>query len=505
MALHGVELIPAEADAARARLSMLVPGARDVVACADFFDWWSHHSGQRFSAVIGNPPFIRYQSFPEPSRSRAMTIMQRLGLRPNKLTNIWVPFVAATAELLEPGGRMALVVPAELLQVTYATQLRAFLSERFARIDVIACNELFFEGAEQEVVLLLADGARPAGAGGTCLVATTETATVSALLASNPGKLVARAEPKDLQGGEKWLKHFLSGVEIGLMRELRAYERVVELGRLAEVDVGIVTGCNNWFVLRGDELARRKLSKAGHRLVAKSAHMRGAVLAEEDWLALSAANERVHLVDIRQNARGRIPAQAAAYVAEGEANGVHLGYKCSIRKPWYHVPSLWNPDAFMFRQIHDFPRMVLNGSAATATDTIHRVRSRGVDPAMLVAGAFSHLTAASAEIEGRSYGGGVLELEPTEAERLLMPDSTALAAALPLVECDALVRSGRLAVALEENDRLVLRGVLGLSAPDCTALKGVWAKMQGRRFARGRSARRSAGAEALQSSPSLAV
>src|ERR1700674_4968861 len=142
--LAGVEIVPAEAAA---------------VVAGDFFEWWQRPGRPRFNAAIGNPPFIRYQTFPEPHRGRAMAILARLGLKPNRLTNIWVPFVAAAAATLVEGGRLALVLPAELLQVTYAAQLRSFLAGRFARIDLVACNELFFARAEQEVVLLLADGA----------------------------------------------------------------------------------------------------------------------------------------------------------------------------------------------------------------------------------------------------------------------------------------------------------------------------------------------------------
>lgn len=90
--------------------------------------------------------------------------------------------------------------------------------------------------------------------------------------------------------------------------------------------------------------------------------------------------------------------------------------KCSIRKPWYAVPSIWVPDGFAFRQIYDFPRLVVNNAAATSTDTIHRLTCE--DPEGLVSTSLTYLTGASAEIEGRSYGGGVLELEPTEAERI---------------------------------------------------------------------------------------
>jgi hypothetical protein len=65
--------------------------------------------------------------------------------------------------------------------------------------------------------------------------------------------------------------------------------------------------------------------------------------------------------------------------------------------------------------------MVLNKAGATSTDTIHRITCKGEKPERVISNTYTWLTAASAEIEGRSYGGGVLELEPTEAERLLMP------------------------------------------------------------------------------------
>ena len=103
--LTGVEILPAEADQARIRLRKSL-GLRtaDVVTAGDFFAWWREPCRPLFDAVIGNPPFIRYQTFPEPHRSRAMSIMAGEGLSPNRLTNIWVPFVvAAAAASLRPG------------------------------------------------------------------------------------------------------------------------------------------------------------------------------------------------------------------------------------------------------------------------------------------------------------------------------------------------------------------------------------------------------------------
>jgi hypothetical protein len=106
------------------------------------------------------------------------------------------------------------------------------------------------------------------------------------------------------------------------------------------------------------------------------------------------------------------------------------------------------------------------------------------NPEAVVANLYTHLTAASAEIEGRSYGGGVLELEPTEAEKLLLP--RVLGSGTALSEVDTLVRSGRLAEALSLNDRKILIENVGLTKGECALLRDIWTKMRERRRARSR-------------------
>lgn len=495
--LTGVEIIAAEADRARTRLQEVFGRrAQDVVETTDFFGWWQKNNRPIFDAVVGNPPFIRYQTFPEPHRSRAMAIMAELGLTPNRLTNIWVPFVAAAAASLRPGGRLGFVLPAELLQVSYASQLRSFLTDRFARIDIIACNELFFEKAEQEVVLLLADGALEAASeANPCRVTLTETHTLAEITGRLPSAVLAEAQPKTIHHDhEKWLKYFLTKRDIVFMRVLRSSEVATPLETHANVDVGVVTGKNEFFVLTSDQVAELEIDGYTTPLVSRSAHLQGAKIGKADWIALSTAGERVHLLNLGPINGDKLPSSLARYIRAGEEKMVHKGYKCSIRKPWYVVPSVWTPDGFVFRQIYNFPRLVLNKSEATSTDTIHRLTCKTAKPECVIANTYTWLTAASAEIEGRSYGGGVLEVEPSEAERLLMPAE--LNRAMPLTECDRLIRAGRLNDALEENSRLILMGHMGLSRNECGLLRSIWEKMRDRRLARSRS-NRSTSADAL--------
>ena len=419
-----------------------------------------------------------------------MGLMSELGLRPNRLTNIWVPFVAVAAAHLAPGGRMAMVLPAELLQVSYAAQLRTYLVDQFERIHIVTCNEMLFEGAEQEVVLFLGEK-RSEGfsLGSKSRIDLHELENAQDLLGIMPQQIVNRKREKMVNhDNEKWLKYFLNPREIDLMRELRRSSQTATISRHGTVDVGVVTGRNEFFVLSMEDVDRARVGSFVIPLVGRSSQLRGALFTKEEWGVLAGRGGRVFLFYVNGIERNELPKEIMSYIGLGEKLGYPKGYKCSVRSPWYAVPSVWAPDCFMFRQIYDFPRLVLNKADVVSTDTIHRVRCNG-SAELLVANTYTSLTAASAEIEGRSYGGGVLELEPTEAERLLVP--RVLRKGLPLTEIDRLVREGRLTSALRENDKLILVRELGLSTGECEVLRRIWRKMRNRRMNRKKAQRTS--------------
>src|SRR5699024_3104744 len=64
---------------------------------------------------------------------------------------------------LRDGGRLGLVLPAELLTVNYAAPVRRFLLEHFSDITLILFEERVLPGVEVEPILLLADGYAPQG------------------------------------------------------------------------------------------------------------------------------------------------------------------------------------------------------------------------------------------------------------------------------------------------------------------------------------------------------
>jgi len=113
---------------------------------------------QRFDLIIGNPPYIRYQFFDRNQQIEAGDIFIKAGLTYSKLTNAWVSFVIGSSLLLkDKGGKIGFVLPAEILQVSYAQQLRTFLSHFYNKINIISFEKLVFPNIQQEVVLLLCE------------------------------------------------------------------------------------------------------------------------------------------------------------------------------------------------------------------------------------------------------------------------------------------------------------------------------------------------------------
>lgn len=432
-----------------------------------------------FDAVIGNPPFIRYQNFAEEHRRPAFEIMRRAGMSPNRLTNSWVPFIVASAFMLNEKGRLAMVVPAELLQVNYSAELRRFLSDYFNKISLITFRQLVFDGIQQEVVLLLAER-NGGGQGG---IRAIELGGIEDL-ASYAYNDFAKRELKPLDhSSEKWTQYFLSKKEIDFLRAVKKHPDLKLTGDVMEVDVGIVTGQNQFFVLNREQIVQNGLQDFTQRIVSRSGHLKGIVFSEQDYAENINSNLPSFLLDFPQVDLNELPPELKAYVRFGEEQAWHTGFKCRIRQRWYVVPSVWTPDAFMLRQVHAYPKLILNQARATCTDTIHRVRFRQSQEKKVVTAAFlNSLTFAFAEVVGRSYGGGVLELEPNEAEKLPLP--LHLAVQLDADELHAqLIKQGIYTV-LEITDQTLLSKGLGLSQREIKGLRQIWEKLRDRRINR---------------------
>ena len=115
--VFGVDVHPESLDEAARLLN--ADGLHANLIAQDFFALPSPSqpgaSLPLFDAVVGNPPFIRYQEHSGAVRHRAAQAALAQGVRLSGLASSWAALVVHACSFLKPGGRLAMVLPAELL------------------------------------------------------------------------------------------------------------------------------------------------------------------------------------------------------------------------------------------------------------------------------------------------------------------------------------------------------------------------------------------------------
>ncbi|WP_170326772.1 N-6 DNA methylase [Ruegeria arenilitoris] len=463
------ELSPEEAEKAKARG---LPNC--IIHNRDFLGWALQAQPSQFDAVIGNPPFIRYQYLPAAFQANAERVFAGLGCKFTKHTNAWVPFILASMNLLRPGGRLAMVVPSEIIHVMHAQSLRTYLGQQCRRLVIVDPQEIWFEGTLQGAVLLMAEKkASPEVHGeglGIHRVAGRE------FLQQDPEAVFNAPQAingKTVQG--KWTRALVPAATLDILDTVEADERFCRFSDAATVDVGIVTGANKFFLVTDDVVRRNGLKKWAHPMFGRSDHCPGVIYDDAQHARNAATGKPTNFLwmpdtSVEKSVKGR------EYIAAGVREKLHERYKCRIRSPWYTVPSVYATEVGMLKRSHDTPRLILNRAGAYTTDTAYRIRALKGTADALVYGFYNSLTALSAELEGRHYGGGVLELVPSEIEKLLLPAPEAI---VPDVErLDRMVREDTVSDTLEAQSEEVLGA---LSKADQMDLLAAWAALRDRR------------------------
>lgn len=477
--VDGVEIHTA--SAAEAARLVTAAGGEAKIHVGDFF--LTEPTGS-YSAVIGNPPYIRYQDFSGEARSRSREAALRAGVNMSGLASSWAAFTVHSALMLRKGGRLGLVVPAELLSVNYAAEVRRFLLDRFKKIDLVLFTERVFAEAQEDVVLLLADGFEEGHAAHMSIYQAQNAAALSDTLAATTWT------PTDPSG--KWTPSLLNSQALGAYNALVA-DGFTTLHTWGETTLGMVTGNNRYFTMSPQHVTDLniprseliKLSPPG------SAHLRGLMLSDDAWRALGKKGSATYLFR-----PGDDPSPAALdYIQAGETAKVHQAYKCRVRKTWWQVPLVKPADLFLTYMNADTPRLTTNSAKALHLNSVHGVYlnrpHRALGRKLLPLAALTSMTLVGAETVGRAYGGGMLKIEPREADRLPVPSPEVVESAWePLIalrpQLGSRLRYGRLMEAAKLVDDVLLVGELGMSRSDAKALRDQYLELAARRSARGR-------------------
>lgn len=447
--VRAIEIVPEEA--AKVEFSLRSSGLPGRVERGSVLRW-AATTDEWFGLVVGNPPFVRYQFVAAADKRAIGRIGERLGVTFAGVGNLWIPVFLGSLARLRPNGAFSVVVPTECFTGTSARVVREWLTREVDDLSFDLFPPGSFPDVLQEVAVV--SGRRSGG----------DKAESDAVQIIEHGfgnakrSWLYRPAPDE----RNWTRSLLDPHHLEAVNVACSLSSVARLESVARIEVSIVTGANDFFCVNDETLARYGLEPWARPLLARARHSPGLVFRPSDHVATRAMGASAWLLDFDADVPDpvRFPAPRS-YLNLGIERGLPARYKCRIRQPWYRVPSIRSGALMLSKRSHLYPRLLANRAGVLTTDTIYRgdlLATAPISVRDLVASFHCSLTLLMAELEGRSFGGGVLELVPSEIACLAVVVAPGLGKHLPRL--DRVARSGNPEDLVYETDELLASSAL---------------------------------------------
>lgn len=358
------------------------------------------------TAYIGNPPYVRHHQIPPAAKKWAALAAAALGHSISGLAGLHAYFYLATASHAKPGDIGCYVTSAEWLDVNYGSVIRNLLTHSLgaSELQIVAPTAQPFDGATTTAALVqFKVGTQPERVG----FRTAE--TLDSLTPLGQGTPVSRSR---LLETTRW--------SVFLKSRNEKREGFIELGEIARVHRGAVTGSNATWVLReASDLPEkvlfpsitraRELFDAGAEL-STAAHLKRVVDLPTDLGELDADDRKV----------------VERFIQRARRANVDQGYVAQNRRKWWSVGLKEPAPVLATYMARRPPAFVRNLAGARHINIAHGVYPRQPLSEGVLAELVRSLRSGVSLADGRTYAGGLTKFEPREMERLLVPDLATL-------------------------------------------------------------------------------
>ncbi len=320
----------------------------------------------KFDAIIGNPPYIGHTALTHEQKRQYKHELQNRGLTLKGRPSLWAYFVLASLARLKPQGRMAWVLPWSYLRSHYGAQLQSILRQHFSKILVFAIEENLFlsEGTKERSVVLLSEGysADPTN--------TDETVQYCANIQDFRRRLLSVINDGDATLDSTAVAYCTRSKAESKLQRSNLTPHLRSLGELGTIDIGVVTGDMQTFMLTKSAARDLKLRKSAlQTCLIRSRHVPGLVLRECDINSLDAQAVPTRLLTLPPN-KPLSPEVKNFLQSRWPPHSVLENATFRKRNIWYAIPRQPPPDGIISYFTNSGPRLIINHCHSAATNSM---------------------------------------------------------------------------------------------------------------------------------------
>lgn len=374
-------------------------------------------AARRYPAIISNPPYIRHHRLTAREKDELRALAVRwLGFPLDGRAGLHLYFLLKSLAILEPEGRLAFLLPADVCEGVSSGRFWARICERFCLEAVLtfAENAAPFPQVDTNAMVFLLSNHPPAGS---FLWLRVQTRDPESILAS------LRA-PGD-HNGSVVRRPLSEALRTGLSRPPRPEMDGLPLSAFAKVVRGIATGANEFFFLTRKRMIELGLSQ-GHfaRAIGRTRDCRDSILTQDHLDGLEASGRATWLLKLEGEPSDAFSEALAHYLAVGEEQGLPRRPLIRTRRPWYKMEHRTPPPLLFAYLGRRDCRFVLNRAGALPLTGFLCVYPFDDSPEAVekLWRAVNHPdTVRNLAFAAKSYGSGALKAEPRQLDQLLIP------------------------------------------------------------------------------------
>lgn len=363
----------------------------------DFFDFPVEI---KFDLVLTNPPYVRHHLLDADTLKKYRGLFSEISILKNT-ADLWAYFMIKSALHLKPNGSLGAILPWAFLQADYAQPLREWLFNNFQEIKLLALSDKYFEQAEERVILVWLKG---------------YTQKCTSLQIGSAKDITQPITFTDLTH-ENWNSNrvlYRVGDDIETtLATLKNVYGFTPLGDHVDVKIGVVTGADKYFIMSSQKVKENGIDRN---------HLIPILTTSKSFPDLINKGPRSLKKLVRINKKHYT--KYRSFISKGIAKKYQTRAHSTLRTPWYAVKIGKTPDAFFPYRTSKIPYLLLNTHNIQCTNSIHRIyfkeKFTQAEKQWIQVSLLSLMGQLSLESNSKTYGRGLLKIEPNSLKKALV-------------------------------------------------------------------------------------